>query len=313
MAGLRLLLCDMMLCTPKKGVGQSTFGRFLMLEYDLRDARRCQEIGNVPGLYDYEDRTHKELHKVTTTTEEIEFEPVVPMDKNKEKQMVVKNINCEEFSKYALNCTMEAALMYNSSRKAPPLPLKVFDWCRAIRHLTNCAIDWNSDCREVTESHFNEESIRGHMHVVANVCDDDWFLSKYDVLAHCVMEASTAWEYCYTMFKRVIDEQKNTSHDWTHFQTHFYMCCARAQFRRCTLDALFDMPTACPYDQAITLQKFSVIVSEGDVYQECDHNMMYVNCPGGDPRPSRESLVKFMNADAYNNEYKFELNPETTS
>ncbi|CAH0598228.1 unnamed protein product [Chrysodeixis includens] len=231
---------------------------------------------------------------------EDEFEPIMTLTKDKEKLVVMKNINCDDFSKYALNCTVEAALMYNSSRKSPPMPAKIGDWCKAIRYLTNCAIDWNSDCKDMTESHFNEESIRGHMHVVSNVCDDEGFLSRYDVLPVCIDAASNAWEACYSVFKTLVDDQKNTTHEWTHFETHFYMCCARAQFRRCTLDSLFDMPEICPYEQAVTLQKFSVIVSEGDVFQDCDQNVMYSNCPGGDPRPSAKSIAKLMNADAFN-------------
>ena len=46
---------------------------------------------------------------------------------------------------------------------------------------------------------------------------------------------------------------------------HFYS--ARALFRRCTLESLFMKPTLCTHEQAVTLQKFSVIVSEGGVYQ----------------------------------------------
>ncbi|CAB3225855.1 unnamed protein product [Arctia plantaginis] len=251
------------------------------------------ECINIAYFYEYDERKVK----ASSPSDDMEFEPVVPMNKNKEKQTVLKNINCDDFSKYALNCTVEAALMYNSSRKAPPMPSKVFDWCRAIRHLTNCAIDWNSDCKDVTDSHFNEESIRGHMHVVSNVCDDEWFLSKYDTLPVCIDGAKDVWENCYSLFKTLVDEQKNTTHEWTHFDTHFHMCCARAQFRRCTLDALFDMPSICNYDQAVTLQKFSVIVSEGDVFQDCDHNMMYGNCPGGDPRPTSHTLPKNVKVD----------------
>uniref|UniRef100_A0A2A4JWP9 Uncharacterized protein n=1 Tax=Heliothis virescens TaxID=7102 RepID=A0A2A4JWP9_HELVI len=262
--------------------------------------RNIEQV-TIADLYDDDDQTPKPR---TQSAEDIEFEPVMTLTKDKEKLVVVKNINCEDFSKYAMNCTVEAALMYNSSRKSPPMPAKVGDWCKAIRHLTNCAIDWNSDCKDVTESHFNEESIRGHMHVVNNVCDDEWFLSRYDVLPMCIDGASDAWENCYTIFKTAVDDQKNTTHEWTHFETHFHMCCARAQFRRCTLDALFDMPEVCPYEQAVTLQKFSVIVSEGDVFQDCDTNMMYVNCPGGDPRPTGKSLAKLMNADTFNQNYR---------
>ncbi|XP_059056270.1 uncharacterized protein LOC131850120, partial [Achroia grisella] len=249
---------------------------------------------NAVYLFDYDDITTKRV------IEEMEFEPTISLTKNKEKGLSVKNINCDNFSKYAVNCTIEAALLYNSSRKTPPLPAKIMDWCRAIRRLTNCAIDWNADCRDVTESHFNEESIRGHMHVVDNVCDDEWFLSQYDDLPLCIEATEDLWESCYTNFKILVEEQKNTTHEWTHFETHFYLCCARAQFRRCTLDSIFDIPTKCTHEQAVTLQKFSVIVSEGDVFQDCDHNMLYTNCPGGDPRPTREKLAKLMNTELTN-------------
>ncbi|CAG9792445.1 unnamed protein product [Diatraea saccharalis] len=129
----------------------------------------------MPSKSDY-DEDEPSKRRSFSKTDDVEFEPINPLPRDKDK-MSMKNINCDDFSRYALNCTMEAALEYNSSRKAPPMPAKIIDWCKAIRHLTNCAIDWNSECREVTESHFNEESIKGHMHVVDNVCDDEWFLS----------------------------------------------------------------------------------------------------------------------------------------
>ncbi|KAL0860433.1 hypothetical protein ABMA27_009822 [Loxostege sticticalis] len=248
----------------------------------------CDLINSV-DLYD--DESDRRAFPIT----DMEFEPVTNRNRDKDKIPLVKNINCEDFSNYALNCTVEAAIMYNSSRKSPPMPLKIGDWCKAIRHLTNCAIDWNSDCREVTESHFNEESIKGHMHVVDNVCDDEWFLSRYDDLPICIEATSDDWEACYSVFKQQVDEQKNKTLEWTHFETHFYLCCARAQFRRCTLDSLFSSPSRCTHEQSTTLQKFSVIVSEGDVFQDCDFNMMYSNCPAGDPRPSKTYLAKLMN------------------
>ncbi|XP_052751029.1 uncharacterized protein LOC113511501 [Galleria mellonella] len=245
-------------------------------------------------LFDYYEPTSERVN------EEMVFEPVLTLTKNKEETMSLKNINCENFTNYALNCTVQAALLYNSSRKTPPMPAKIGDWCRAIRHLTNCAIDWNADCKDVTESHFNEESIKGHMHVVDSVCDDEWFLSRYDELPICIEATADVWESCYTTFKILVDELKNTTHEWTHFETHFYLCCARAQFRRCTLDSIFEIPTICTHEQAVTLQKFSVIVSEGDVFQDCDRNMMYKNCPGGDPRPNHSQLSKLMNVEFTN-------------
>lgn len=42
---------------------------------------------------------------------------------------------------------------------------------------------------------------------------------------------------------------------------------AKAKFRRCTFDALFSGGTNCTKEEAFTLQRFSVIISEGDVYQ----------------------------------------------
>ncbi|XP_028175124.1 uncharacterized protein LOC114363566 [Ostrinia furnacalis] len=246
----------------------------------------------VISAYLYDDESTR---RTFPTSEEMEFEPVTTLTKDKEKMVLMKNINCEDFSRYALNCTVEAAIVYNSSRKSPPMPAKVADWCKAIRHLTNCAIDWNSDCREVTENHFNEESIKGHIHVVDNICDDEWFLSRYDDLPMCIEATSDEWEACYSVFKQQVDEQKNKTLEWTHFETHFYLCCARAQFRRCTLESLFSSHSKCTHEQSTTLQKFSVIVSEGDVFQDCDSNMMYANCPEGDPRPTKHHLSKLMN------------------
>lgn len=40
-----------------------------------------------------------------------------------------RNINCEEFALYALNCTITAALSYNSTKKSPPEPYKLPYWC----------------------------------------------------------------------------------------------------------------------------------------------------------------------------------------
>ncbi|KAG6465700.1 hypothetical protein O3G_MSEX015332, partial [Manduca sexta] len=153
-----------------------------------------------PDLYDYEQSTSRSF-----AMDDFDFEPMVPLAKDREKLTVTKNINCDDFSRYALNCTMEAAVIYNSSKKSPPMPAKIGDWCKAIRHLTSCAIDWNSDCKDVTESHFNEESIKGHMHVVTNVCDDEWFLTQYDNLPSCIEKSSDSWETCYTEFKNVVD------------------------------------------------------------------------------------------------------------
>lgn len=65
-----------------------------------------------------------------TTFDDIDFEPFVPLTKDKEKLIIGKNINCEDFSKYALNCTVDAALAYNSTRKSPPMPAKIGNWCR---------------------------------------------------------------------------------------------------------------------------------------------------------------------------------------
>ncbi|KAF9423655.1 hypothetical protein HW555_000981 [Spodoptera exigua] len=249
---------------------------------------------------------HQPKARGAPSSEEIEFEPVITLTKDNDKMISMKNINCDNFSEYAHNCTNEAALVYNSIKKSPPLPAKIYDWCKAIRHLTNCAIDWNSDCKDVTESHFNEESIRGHMHVVNNICNDESFLSRYDELPNCIEGSGSAWENCYSQFKITVDEQKNTTHEWTHYETHFFMCCARAKFVRCTMDALFNMPNVCPYEQAVTLQQFSAIVSEGDVFQNCDTNMMYSNCPGGDPRPKGDSLSRLMNKRAHNSSLRSE-------
>ncbi|XP_035454873.1 uncharacterized protein LOC118279316 [Spodoptera frugiperda] len=247
----------------------------------------------------FDDYDHHPKARGAPSTDDIEFEPVMTLTKDKEKLLTMKNIDCDNFAEYARNCTNDAASVYNSVKKSPPMPGQVYDWCKAIRHLTNCAIDWNSDCKDVTDSHFNEESIRGHMHVVNNICNDEAFLSRYDELPGCIEGSAEAWEKCYAFFKAAVDEQKNTTHEWTHFETHFFMCCARAKFRRCTADALFDIPKVCPYEQAVTLQQFSAIVSEGDVFQNCDINVMYDKCPGGDPRPTGKSLSKLMNQQSH--------------
>ncbi|KAG7296720.1 hypothetical protein JYU34_020604 [Plutella xylostella] len=212
-------------------------------------------------------------------------------DEEKPSFKADEGINCDDFASYALNCTIEAALLYNSTRKSPPLPSKFFDWCRAIRLMTTCAIDWNNACKHVTESHFSHDSVKGHVHVLNNVCDDEPFAARYEDVWPCIENTIFEWEECYTNFKKEIDEQKSSSQSWTHYDTHFKLCCARAQFRACTLDILFQK-SKCTQEEAVTLQKFSVIVSEGDVYQDCDQNVMYDNCPGGDPRPPRDLLLK---------------------
>lgn len=67
-----------------------------------------------------------------SASNEQEFEPIMTLTKDKEKIIVMKNINCDEFAKYAMNCTFVAAMMYNSSKKSPPMPAKVNDWCRYV-------------------------------------------------------------------------------------------------------------------------------------------------------------------------------------
>ncbi|XP_050684542.1 uncharacterized protein LOC126979342 [Leptidea sinapis] len=216
-----------------------------------------------------------------------EFETVLTDVKEKEKI-----INCEDFSQYSRNCTSDAALVYNSSRMIPPLPNKLYDWCKAIKHLTTCAMDWNIDCKGQTDSYFNEESIKGHIHVANNICDDDLFLLHYEGLTQCIESNEDRWEDCYKIFKMIVEQEKNTSLEWTHYDIHFNLCCARTSFRRCTLNIIFRSPSNCTHDQAVTLQKFSVIVSEGAVYQDCGKNIMYEQCPGGDPRPSKHMLKR---------------------
>ncbi|XP_047519607.1 uncharacterized protein LOC125059284 [Pieris napi] len=243
-------------------------------------------------LFDVIYSNYYEETKTQQVTEE--FEPVTVSVKNS----LSKNINCDDFSSYALNCTTEAALVYDSSRMTPPVPSKLTDWCRAIKHLINCALDWKVECNVVSESHFNEDSIRGHIHVANNICDDELFQIRYMELSACIESSQDSWEVCYKSFKHTVEEQQNTTHEWTHYEVHFYLCCARARFRRCTLEALFEKATACSHLEAITLQKFSVIVSEGGVYQDCDRNMMYPNCPGGDPRPTHKLMSHLVSGNA---------------
>lgn len=50
------------------------------------------------------------------------------------------------------------------------------------------------------------------------------FVSGYDELPECIETASNRWESCYTAFKGVVDRQKNSSQEWTHYITHFFMC-----------------------------------------------------------------------------------------
>ncbi|CAH0715023.1 unnamed protein product, partial [Brenthis ino] len=261
-----------------------------------------------PQSYRYLNYDNEMTKRSFRKSEDDEFEPVTtfPMQNTS-----VKNINCDDFSKYAINCTVDAAMIYNSSKMAPPLPSKISDWCRAIKHLTNCAIDWNADCSDVTESHFNEESIKGHIHIVNNICDDEWFLIRYEELPLCVESSTDSWESCYIAFKNAVEEQINTTQEWTHYSVHFELCCARARFRHCTLESLFVKPTLCTHEQALTLQKFSVIVSEGAVYQDCERNMMYANCPGGDPRPTTTLLKRLMSAETLTSALKREPAPRT--
>ncbi|XP_072946287.1 uncharacterized protein [Epargyreus clarus] len=247
-------------------------------------------------LNEYEEITHRNY----MPTEEVEFEPVTVLSKEKEKYISSQNLNCDDFSRFALNCTVEAAFIYNSTRISPPMPDKIGDWCRAIKHLVNCAIDWNAECKDITQDHFNEEGIKGHIHVIRSVCDDEWFLTRYMDLSACIENKASIWETCYSTFKDSVELEKNTTNEWTHYETHFNLCCARAKFRRCTLGSLFRLQANCSYENAVTLQKFSVIISEGAVYQDCDRNMMYSNCPGGDPRPSKNLLGKLMSSDAFN-------------
>ncbi|XP_039758449.1 uncharacterized protein LOC120632572 [Pararge aegeria] len=259
--------------------------------YSLIIAMILDNINTSYMNYDYGEST-----KISSSTEDYqEFEPVTIYSSNLDK-ISAKNINCDDFSSYAVNCRADAALIYNSSRRSPPPPSKIYYWCKAIRHLTNCAIDWNTDCKDVTDSHFNEESIKGHIHVVNNVCDDEWLLIRYADSGVCIEATADSWESCYVFFKQAVEEQKNNTHEWTHYEVHFHLCCARARFRRCTLEALFESTSECTHKQAVMLQKYSVIVSEGDVYQDCDHNVMYTNCPGGDPRPSASLLTQLMSA-----------------
>ncbi|XP_052743269.1 uncharacterized protein LOC112045612 [Bicyclus anynana] len=242
-------------------------------------------------MNNYEDTDPTDTKK----SEYQEFEPVTIYSKNLDN-ITAKNINCDDFSSYAVDCRIDAALIYNSTRRTPPSPAKIYHWCRAIKHLTNCAIDWNADCKVVTDTLFNEESIKGHMHVVNSICDDEWFLIRYSDTEECIHNTADAWENCYFIFKHAIEDEKNTSYEWTHYEVHFNLCCARASFRRCTLESLFAFNTGCNYYQSSILQKYSVIVSEGDVYQDCDRDMMYKNCPGGDPRPSVTRLSHLMNS-----------------
>ncbi|CAH2058050.1 unnamed protein product, partial [Iphiclides podalirius] len=250
-----------------------------MYAYSLSDQKIC-----LTDFNDYEDATQINVF----TREDHGFTPVNTLSKDNEKLVATKNINCDDFQKYVYACTADAALMYNSSRKVPPMPNRIPEWCSAMRHLTNCATDWNSDCRDVTESHFYEESIKGHMHVVNN--DTSYSLSALKAQKRLGKSATRS-------FKEVVDDKKNTSHEWTHYETHFYLCCARAQFRRCTLELLFETANKCTNVQAVILQKFSVIISEGDVFQDCDVNVMYANCPDGDPRPNDVLLSKLVMVD----------------
>lgn len=55
------------------------------------------------------------------------------------------------------------------------------------------------------------------------------------------------------------------------------------------------MPAVCPYEQAVTLQKFSVIVSEGDVFQVwnifCDIFVLLTNFLDAHARTAREHNI----------------------
>lgn len=46
-------------------------------------------------------------------------------------------------------------------------------------------------------------------------------------------------------------------------------------------------------------------------HQDCDTNMMYSNCPGGDPRPSKHQLNKLMNLQPTNSAMTLAVPRET--
>ncbi|XP_041972129.1 uncharacterized protein LOC121728088 [Aricia agestis] len=218
----------------------------------------------------------------------------ISIDKYNEKISIAKYIECDNFRGYAARCRSDAALIYNSSRMSPPAPLKINDWCKAIKLLVKCATLWDASCADVTSRRFNAETVKGHAHVAYSICDNEVFVTQYKESLACIENSTSAWESCYATFDNVLEEQKNNSLEWTHYEVHFVLCCARARFRRCTLNLLFSSPH-CTQEQAVVLQRFSAIVSEGAVYQDCDRNMMYENCPGGDPRPSERMLLRLTN------------------
>lgn len=76
---------------------------------------------------DYEDTTQITSRFIR---EDHEFTPIITLTKDNEKIVAARNINCDDFSKYVYKCTTEAALIYNSSRKVPPMPNKIPEWCR---------------------------------------------------------------------------------------------------------------------------------------------------------------------------------------
>ncbi|XP_061705269.1 uncharacterized protein LOC133516378 [Cydia pomonella] len=205
-----------------------------------------------------------------------------------------KNILCDDFEEYASNCTFQAKKNYNSTITLP-LPNELRNWCKALKQLASCEYDWNTDCQDVTEKKFNDFIIQGQLHVIDKVCHDDWFSANYDMpLYKCIMAVSKDWTTCFLNMKFHTDQHKNATNNWAHYETHFYLCCEKTRFRRCTLEVLLNFPDKCTSQQSILLQKFSTIISEGEVFQDCNFNMMYPSCPGGDPRPPTALVSKLM-------------------
>ncbi|XP_063366984.1 uncharacterized protein LOC134655445 [Cydia amplana] len=175
---------------------------------------------------------------------------------------------------------------------------------KALKQLATCEHDWNTDCKDVTEKNFNEFTIQGQLHVIDKVCHDDGFSVHYDMLLDkCIMAVSKDWTACFVNMKFHTDLRKAATNNWAHYETHFYLCCERTRFRRCTLEVLLKFLHKCTSQQSILLQKFSTIISEGEVFQDCNFNMMYPKCPGGDPRPPTALVSKLMK-DEYIHELK---------
>ncbi|XP_063385980.1 uncharacterized protein LOC134672007 [Cydia fagiglandana] len=256
---------------------------------------------------DYDENTPRQFIEKLNDLDanEDEPEPINPFTSSRQNNTIhthttsiipleSKNILCEDFEEYSGNCTYQAGKIYNSTIILP-LSNELRNWCKALKHLATCEYDWNTDCRDVTDKNFNEFTIDGQLHVIDKVCHNDRFSVHFDMpMDKCITAISKDWTTCFFNMKFHTDQRKAATKNWAHYETHFYLCCEKTRFRRCTLEVLLNFADKCTSEQSILLQKFSTIISEGEVFQDCNFNMMYQKCPGGDPRPPTALVSQLM-------------------